>query len=139
MKAVSIAHVGRQTEVKVRHLLVEKVKGVCEGPAVELGFDPLRVCVWGELLARVLRHQKQCVVLGVRDPKLVSAEQADLLGSRVRVNNQRFGRAARAGLLQGHTEIVLRGQKQTWWNSAQLVKGSSLTVQVAEYTRSNQM
>lgn len=56
MKAVSIVHVCRQTEVKVRHLLVEKVKGVCEGPAVELGFDPLRVCVWGELLARVLHH-----------------------------------------------------------------------------------
>lgn len=80
--------------MKVRHLLVEEVKGVCEGPAVELGFDPLRVCVWGELLARVLSHQKQGVVLGVGDSKLVSAEQADLLGSRVRVNDQRFGRAA---------------------------------------------
>lgn len=55
-KAVSVVHVCRQTEMKVRHLLVEKVKGVCEGPAVELGFDPLRVCVWGELLAQVLRH-----------------------------------------------------------------------------------
>lgn len=74
MKAVSIVHVSRQTEVKVRHPLVEKVKGVCEGPAVELGFDPLGVCVWGELLARVLRHQKQCVVLEVGDSKLVSTE-----------------------------------------------------------------
>lgn len=100
--------------MKVRHLLVEEVKGVCEGPAVELGFDPLRVCVWGELLARVLSHQKQGVVLGVRDSKLVSAEQADLLGSRVRVNDQRFGRAARVGLLQGYTEVVLWRQKRTW-------------------------
>lgn len=74
MKAVSIAHVGWQTEVKIRHLLVEKVERVCEGPTVELGFDPLRVCVWGELLARVLRHQKQCVVLRVRNSKLVRTE-----------------------------------------------------------------
>lgn len=107
-------HVCRQTEMKVRHLLVEKVEGVCEGPAVELGFDSLRVCVWGELLARVLRHQKQCIVLRVRDSKLVSAEQADLLSSRVRVNDQRFGRAARVGLLQGYTKVVLWRQKQTW-------------------------
>lgn len=99
--------------MKVRDLLVEKVKGMCEGPAVELGFDPLRVCVWGKLLARVLHHQKQCVVLRVRDPKLVSAEQADLLGSHVGVNDQRFGRAARVGLLQGYTKVVLWRQKQT--------------------------
>lgn len=117
MKAVPIVHVGRETQVKVRHLLVEKVKGVCEGPAVELRLDPLGVCVWGELLARVLRHQKQCVFLGVGDSKLVGAEQADLLGSRERVNEQRFGRAARVSFLQGYAEIVLRREKHTWWNS----------------------
>lgn len=114
MKAVSIVHVCRQTQMKDRHLLEEKVKGVGEGPAVELGFDLLRVCVGGELLARVPRHQKQCIVLRVGDPKLVSAEQADLLGSRVGVNDQRFGRAARVGLRQGYAKVVLWRQTQTW-------------------------
>lgn len=79
MKAVSIVHVGRETEVKVRHLLVDEVEDVCEGPAVELGFDSLWVCVGGELLARVISDQKQRIVLWVRDSKLARTERADLL------------------------------------------------------------
>lgn len=41
---------------------------------MELGFDSLRVCVRGELLARVLGDQKQGVVLGVGDLEFVSAD-----------------------------------------------------------------
>lgn len=65
---------GRDTEVKVRHLPVQKVEDLCTGPAVELSFDSLRVCVRGELLAGVLCDQKQCVVLRVGDLELVGAD-----------------------------------------------------------------
>ena len=74
LKAVSILHDGRDTEVKVWHPPVDKVKDLCLGPAVELSFDALRVCVWGQLLAGVLSDQKQCVVLRVGDLEFVSAE-----------------------------------------------------------------
>lgn len=67
-------HDGRDTEVKVSYPPVDKVEDVCKGPAVELGFDPLRVCVRGELLTGVLSDQKQCVGVRVRDLELVSAE-----------------------------------------------------------------
>lgn len=67
-------HYGRDTEVKVRHSPVDKVEDLCSGPAVELGFDSLRVCVRGELLAGVLSDKKQCVGVGVRDFEFVSAE-----------------------------------------------------------------
>lgn len=87
-------HVGRETEVKVWHLLVDKVEDVCEGPAVELGFDSLWVCVGGELLAHVLSDQKQRVVLWVRDSELARTERADLLCGCVRVDVQCFGCAA---------------------------------------------
>lgn len=107
-KAVSIVHVSWETEVKAGHLPVEKVEGLCKRPAVELGFDSLRVRVRCQLLARVLCDQKQCIVLGVGDLELVSAEWADLLCGCVRVNDQSFGRAACAHLLQGYTEIVLQ-------------------------------
>lgn len=106
-------HVGRQTEVKVGHLPVEKVEGLCKGPAVELGFDSLRVCVGRELLARVLSDQKQCVVLRVGDLELVSAERADLLCGCVRVDDQGFGRAARVHFLQGYTEIILQRETKS--------------------------
>lgn len=67
-------HDGRDAEVKVRHLPVEKVEDLRVRAAVELGFDSLRVCVRGELLAGVLSHQKQRIVLGVGNLELVSAE-----------------------------------------------------------------
>lgn len=65
---------GRDTEVKVRHLPVDKMEDMCSGPAVELGFDSLRVCVWGELLAGVLSDQKQCVVLRVGNLEFESTD-----------------------------------------------------------------
>lgn len=74
MKAVSILHDSRDTEVKVRHRPVDKVEDLCTGPAVELGFDALRVCVRGQLLGGVLSDQKQCIVLRVGDLEFVSAE-----------------------------------------------------------------
>lgn len=74
LKAVSIVHEGRDTEVKVRYLPEDKVEDLCTGPAVELGFDSLRVRVWGELLPGVPSDQKQCVGVGVWDLELVSAE-----------------------------------------------------------------
>lgn len=61
-------------EIKVRDPPVDEVEGLCKGPTVELGFDALRVCVRGQLLAGVLSDQKQCVVLGVGDLEFVSAE-----------------------------------------------------------------
>lgn len=67
-------HDGRDAEVQVRHPPVEEVEGLHEGPAVELGFDSLRVCVRGELLAGVLSDQKQSVVLGVGDLELIRTE-----------------------------------------------------------------
>lgn len=74
LKAVSIVYDGGDTDVKVRHLPVQKVEDLCTGPAVELGFYSLRVCVRGELLAGVLGDQKQCVVFRVRDLELVGAD-----------------------------------------------------------------
>lgn len=74
MKAVSIVHDGRDTEVEVWDPPVDKVEDLCPGPAVELGFDPLRVCVRSQLLASVLGGQKQCEGVRVRDLELVSAE-----------------------------------------------------------------
>lgn len=50
------------------------MEDLCEGPAVELGFDSLRVCVQGKLLARVFSDQKQRVVPGVGDLEFVSAD-----------------------------------------------------------------
>lgn len=99
-------HHGGDADVQVGHPPVEKVEDLCPQPAVELGFDSLGVCVGGELLTRVLSDQKQCVVLGVGDLELVSAERADLLCGCVRLNKQSFGCAACVYLLQGHTEIV---------------------------------
>lgn len=106
-------HVSWETEVKAGHLPVEKVEGLCKWSAVELGFDSLRVRVRRQLLARVLCDQKQRVALGVGDFELVSAERADLLCGRVRVNDQSFGRAACAHLLQSYTEIVLQRDTQS--------------------------
>lgn len=74
LKAVSVLHDGRDAEVEVRHSPVDKVEDLCTGPAVELGFDSLRVCVRSELLAGVLSDQKQCIVLRVREAEFVSAE-----------------------------------------------------------------
>lgn len=73
MKAVSVVDDGGDTEVKVRHSPVEKMEDVRSGPAVELGFDSLRVRVRGELLASVLGDQEQSVVLGVGNLEFVSA------------------------------------------------------------------
>lgn len=106
LKAVSILHDSRNTEVEVGHPPVEKVEDVCTGLAVELGFDALRVCVRGQLLAGVFCDQKQCVVLRVSDFELVCAEGADLLRGGIRVDEQGFGRAAYAHFLKGYTEIV---------------------------------
>ncbi len=74
LKTVSIVHDGRNTEVKVGHLPVDKMEDLRMGSAVELSFDSLRVRVRGELLAGVLSDQKQCIVLGIGDFELVSAE-----------------------------------------------------------------
>lgn len=98
-------------EVQVGHPPVDEVEDVRERPAVQLGFDPLGVRVRSQLLARVLGDQEQGVVLRVGDLELVGAEGADLLGGGIGVHLQGFGRAARAGLLQGDAEEVL--QKQT--------------------------
>lgn len=113
LKAVSILHDGRDTEVKVRHLPIHKVEDLCARPAVELSFDSLRVCVWGQLLAGVLSDQKQCIVFRVGDLKFVSAEWADLFCGGVRVDDQGFGRAACIHFLQGYTEIVLQRETKS--------------------------
>lgn len=113
VKAVSIVHNSWNTEVKVRHPPVKKVEDVCTGPAVELSFDSLRVCVRGELLAGVLSDQKQCVVLRVGDLELVGADWADFLCCCVRVDDQGFGRAASVHFLQGYTEIVLQRETKS--------------------------
>lgn len=52
-------------EVKVGYPPVDKMEDVCAWSTVELSFDFLRVCVRGELLASVLCHKKQRIVLGV--------------------------------------------------------------------------
>lgn len=97
---------GGDTEAEVP---VDKVEVVSPRPAVELGFDPLRVGVRGQLLAGVRGDQKQCEGVRVRDVKLVSAQSAHLLGGGVRVDDEGFGRAARVHFLQGYTEKVLQG------------------------------
>lgn len=66
-------YVGRNTEVQVRYPPVDKMEDVSAGPTVKLGFDPLRVCVRGQLLARVLGGQKQCVILRIWDLEFESA------------------------------------------------------------------
>lgn len=101
-------HDGRDTEVKVRHPPVDKMEDLYTRPTVELGFDSLRVCVRGELLAGVLSDQKQCVVLRVRNLEFESAERAGLFCGGVRVDDHRFGRAACVHFLQGYAEIVLQ-------------------------------
>lgn len=113
LKAVSIVHDGRDTEVKVRHLPVNKVEDLRMGSAVELSFDSLRVCVRSELLAGVLSDQKQCVILRVGDFEFVSAEWANLLCACVRVDNHGFGRAALVHFLQSHTEIILQRETRS--------------------------
>lgn len=67
-------HDGRDTEVEVRYPLVDKAEDLGPGPAVELGVDPLRVCVRGQLLATVLGDQKQCEGVSIRDLELVSTK-----------------------------------------------------------------
>ncbi|TNN77892.1 hypothetical protein EYF80_011949 [Liparis tanakae] len=47
-----------------------KAEDLGPGPAVELGFDPLRVCVRGQLLDTVLGDQKQCEGVRIRDLEL---------------------------------------------------------------------
>lgn len=59
--------VGGDAEVEVGDLPVKKVKGVCSGPAVELSFDSLGMCVRSELLRRLLHNQKQGVLLRLVD------------------------------------------------------------------------
>lgn len=86
LKAVSISHDSRNTEVEVGHPPVKKVEDVCTGLPVELSFDALRVCVWGQLLAGIFCDQKQGVVLRVRDFELVRAEGADFLCGGIRVD-----------------------------------------------------
>lgn len=96
-------------------------------PAVQLGFDSLRVRVGAELLAGFLGNQKQRVVLSVGDLELVGAERADLFCGGVRVDHQRFGRAAQARLLQRHPEIVLERNELRFRNlqNEALMKRSS--------------
>lgn len=80
---------------------------------MELGFDSLRVSVWGKLLAGVLSDQEKRVGLRVGDFELVSAERADLLCGCVRADDQGFGSAARVPILKGDTEVILeRGTKK---------------------------
>lgn len=58
---------GGDAEVEVVRPPVQEVENVRPWPAVELGFDSLRVSVGRQLLAVVLTHQEQCKVLGVGD------------------------------------------------------------------------
>lgn len=74
------------TEVKVQHPPVDKVKYLGVGPTVKLSLDFLRVCVRCELLTGVLSDQKQCVVLRVWDLELVCTKRADFLCGCVRVD-----------------------------------------------------
>ncbi len=113
LKTVSIVHDGRNTEVKVGHLPVDKMEDLHMGSAVELSFDSLRVRVRGELLAGVLSDQKQCIVLGIGDFELVSAEWADLLCGCVRVDKHGFGRAAHVHFLKSHTEVILQRETKS--------------------------
>lgn len=100
-------HDAGDAEVQVVHPPVDEVEDLSARPAVELGFDSLRVRVWGELLAGFLVDQKQSAVLRVGDPELLGAQRADLFCGGVRVDDQRFGRAAHPRLLQRDPEIVL--------------------------------
>lgn len=115
-QTVSVLH--RDTEVQVGDLPVNKVEGVCERAAVELGFDPLRMGVQSQLLAGVLGNQEECVALWVGDLEFVSAKGADLLCGGVRVNHQGFACAARVQLLEGDPEKVLQNKsslvRQRW-------------------------
>lgn len=74
MTTLSILAISWDAEVKVGDLPVEKVKGVCCGPAVEFSFDSLGMCVRSELLPRLLSNQKQCILLRLLDLQLLSAE-----------------------------------------------------------------
>lgn len=74
MKTLSILALSWDAEVKVADLPVEKVKGVCSGPAVEFSFDSLGMCVGSELLPHLLGNQKQCILLWLLDLQLLSAE-----------------------------------------------------------------
>lgn len=47
-------HDAGDAEVQVVHPPVDEVEDLSARPAVELGFDSLRVSVWGELLAGFL-------------------------------------------------------------------------------------
>lgn len=67
VKTPFILSISWKAEVEVGDLPVEKVKGVCSGPAVELSFDSLGVCVGSELLPHLLSDQKQCVLLRLLD------------------------------------------------------------------------
>lgn len=106
VKSLSVLAISWRAEVKVGALSVEKVKGVCAGPAVELSLDSLGMRVGRELLPRLLGDQEQCVLLGLLDLQLLSAERAHLFCGCVRIDEQRFG-CATAVHLQGHVEIIL--------------------------------
>lgn len=106
MKTLSILAVSWNAEVKVGDLTVKEVKGGCSGPAVEVSFDLLGMCVGSELLPHPLSDQEQCVLFRLLDLQLLSAEGANLFCGCVRTDEQGFGCAA-AVHLQGHVEIIL--------------------------------
>lgn len=74
VKTLSILAISWDAEVEVGDLPVEKVKGVCPGPAVQFSFDSLGMGVGSELLPCLLGNQKQRILLRLLDLQLLSAE-----------------------------------------------------------------
>lgn len=91
--------------------LVDKVEDVGLWPAVQLGFDFLRVSVLCQLLPRFVNKEEQAVLLRVPHLKLFGTELTHILGGDVRPHKEGLSRAATVDLLERHSEIILQVER----------------------------
>lgn len=103
-------------EVKVsRYFPVGEMEGLRARAAVYLRLDSLGMGVRGQLLTGVPGEQEKGIVLGVGHLEFVRAERADFFRGGIGVNEQGFGRAARAHSLESDAEIIgLQGGGSGW-------------------------
>lgn len=79
---------------------------------MQFRFNPLRVCVRGQLLAAVVHKEKKAVVFGVGHVEFEGTKATHLFRGGVRPHLQGLSCAAAVRLLQSHAQVILNTHKQ---------------------------
>lgn len=92
--------------------LVDKVEDVGLRPAVQLGFDFLRISVLCQLLPRFVNKEEEAVLLRVPHLKLLSTELTYILSGDIRSYKEGLSRAATVDFLECNSEIILQVERE---------------------------